>query len=95
MNEIRIFHRNDAIAKDRLDKPAFGRGIEKAPKHRREARRRWGGRLFALGGFLLLAAGLSLGAWRHYSQQRQVMATAEQQLPMLKKPPQRSSRAGI
>ena len=79
MNELRIFDRNDAIAKDRLDKPAFGRDIEKAPKHRREARRRWGGRLFALGGFLLLAGGLSLGAWRHYSQQRQVMATAEQQ----------------
>ena len=79
MNELRIFDRNDAIPTDRLDKPAFGRGVEKAPKHRREARRRWGGRAFALGGFLLLAGGLSLGAWRHYSQQRQVMATAEQQ----------------
>src|SRR5215470_14602537 len=79
MNELRILDRNDAIARDRLDKPAFGRDTEKAPKHRREARRRWGGRVFALGGFLLLAGGLSLGAWRHYSQQRQVMATAEQQ----------------
>jgi hypothetical protein len=39
---------------------------------------RWGGRLFALGAFLLLAAGLSLGAWRHYSQHQEVMATAAQ-----------------
>src|SRR5256886_17236329 len=79
MNELRILDRNDAIAKDWQDQPAFGRGIEKAPKHRREARRRWGGRAFALGGFLLLAGGLSLGAGRHSSQQRQVMATAEHQ----------------
>src|SRR5260370_35730467 len=79
MNELRILDRNDAIARDRQDQPAFRRGVEKAPKHRREARRRWGGRAFALGGFLLLAGGLSLGAWRHHSQQRQVMATAEQQ----------------
>jgi hypothetical protein len=62
MNELRTLDRNDAIAKDRLDQPAFGRDTETAPKHRREARRRWGGRLFALGGFLLLASGLSLGA---------------------------------
>src|ERR1700751_3439940 len=79
MNELRIFDQNDAIPADPLDKPAFGRGVEKAPKHRREARRRWGGRAFALGGFLLLAGGLSLGAWRHYSQQRQVMATAQRE----------------
>jgi multidrug efflux pump subunit AcrA (membrane-fusion protein) len=41
-------------------------------------RRRWGGRLFALGGFLLLAGGLSLGVSGKISQQQQVMATAEQ-----------------
>src|SRR5260221_13029612 len=79
MNDLRNLDRNYANARDRQDQPSFGRGVEKAPKHRREARRRWGGRAFALGGFLLLAGGLSLGAWRHYSQQRQVMATAEQQ----------------
>jgi RND family efflux transporter MFP subunit len=37
-----------------------------------------GGRLFALGGFLLLAGGLSLGVWGKISQQQQVAATAEQ-----------------
>ena len=31
------------------------------------------------GAFLLLAGGVALGAWRHYSQQQQVMATAEQE----------------
>jgi RND family efflux transporter MFP subunit len=34
--------------------------------------------VFGFGAFLLLAAGLALGASRSYSQQRQVMATAEQ-----------------
>jgi RND family efflux transporter MFP subunit len=38
-----------------------------------------GGRLFGLVGFLLLAGGLSLGAWGSYSQQREVAAAAEQQ----------------
>src|SRR5579859_3994143 len=38
--------------------------------------RRSSGRLFALGGFLLLAGGLSLGAWGHYSRSQQVIATA-------------------
>src|SRR5215831_20076823 len=93
MNELWIFDRNDAIAKDRQDQPGFGRRIEKAPKDRREARRRWGGRLFALGGFLLLAGGLSLGAWRLYSQQRQVMATAEQQREFVPTVPVAKARA--
>jgi multidrug efflux pump subunit AcrA (membrane-fusion protein) len=93
MNELRIFDRNDAIPTDRPDEPAFGRGVEKAPKHRREARRRWGGRLFAFAGFLLLAGGLSLGAWRHYSQQRQVMATAQQQRDFVPTVPVAKARA--
>jgi RND family efflux transporter MFP subunit len=50
----------------------------KAPLDHPEARRRSGGRVLGLGAFLLLAAGLALGASRSYSQQRQVMATAEQ-----------------
>jgi RND family efflux transporter MFP subunit len=52
--------------------------IVKARVDRPDARRRWGGRVFGFGAFLLLAAGLALGASRSYSQQRQVMATAEQ-----------------
>ena len=43
-----------------------------------DAGHRLGGRVLELGAFLLLAAGLALGASRSYSQQRQVIATAEQ-----------------
>jgi RND family efflux transporter MFP subunit len=87
MNDLDIHDRNDviirdhidAITRDRQNNPAGDRNFEKAPMQRRVGRRRWGGQLFALGGFLLLSSGLSLGAWRHYSQQQDVMATAEQQ----------------
>ena len=58
---------------------SFGRDIANPPKHRRQVRRRWGGRLFALGGLLLLGGGLSLGAWAHDWRQQQVMATAQQE----------------
>jgi RND family efflux transporter MFP subunit len=78
-NDFDIHEENDAITQDRQHNPAFDRGIEKPPTHRRQVRSGWGGRLFVLGGFLLLASGLSLGGWRHYSQERQVMATAERQ----------------
>jgi RND family efflux transporter MFP subunit len=50
----------------------------KTREDRPDARGRWGIRLFGVGALLLLAAGLALGASRSYSQQRQVMATAEQ-----------------
>jgi RND family efflux transporter MFP subunit len=50
------------------------------PKERLDTRRRrWGGRLLALGAFLVLAGGLAFGASRYYAQHRQVMATAQQQ----------------
>jgi RND family efflux transporter MFP subunit len=55
------------------------RKTESPPKPRPAVQRRWGGRLFALGGFLVLATGVSLGAWRHYSQHQEVMATAERE----------------
>ena len=58
---------------------SFGRDIATPPKHRRQVRRRWGGRLFALGGLLLLGGGLSLSAWVHDWRQQQVMATAQQE----------------
>lgn len=53
--------------------------IEPPLKHRPQLRRRWGGRVFALGGFVVLAGGLSLGAWGDYSRRQDVMATAEQE----------------
>src|ERR1700674_4239240 len=45
---------------------------------RRTDRRRWAGRLPVLGVVLLLVTALAFGAWSHYEQHRQVIATAEQ-----------------
>jgi multidrug efflux pump subunit AcrA (membrane-fusion protein) len=78
MNDLEIPDRNDAISRGRQDNPAVDREIKSPAKHHPQARHRWGGRLFALGGFLLLAGGLSVGVWGKYSQQQQVTATAEQ-----------------
>jgi RND family efflux transporter MFP subunit len=64
---------------DRRDGPAVEGETGNAPKQRPRARRRWGGRLFALGGLASLAGGLWLGAWGQYSQQRQTIATAQQE----------------
>jgi RND family efflux transporter MFP subunit len=83
MNDFDVHDRNDAIGRDRKDSqqysqdsnPASPGSTEKRRKPR--SRRRWGGRLFAFAGFLLLASGLSLGAWTSYSQQQQVTATAK------------------
>jgi multidrug efflux pump subunit AcrA (membrane-fusion protein) len=76
MTDLGLSNWNNVIHLDRQDRPPVERETGNAPKQRR--RRRWGGRLFAFGGFLLLAGGLSLGAWGNYLQQQQVMATAEQ-----------------
>jgi RND family efflux transporter MFP subunit len=78
MNDLGVRDRDHVIDWDRQDNPAVDREIKSPAKHRPPVRRRWGGRLFALGGFLLLASGLSLGVWGQYSQRQQVMATAEQ-----------------
>jgi RND family efflux transporter MFP subunit len=78
MNDLDLRDRDDVIDRDRQDNPAVDREIKSPAKHRPPVRRRWGGRLFALVGFLLLAGGLSLGVWGKISQQHQVMATAEQ-----------------
>jgi RND family efflux transporter MFP subunit len=77
MNDI--FDRNGAIDHKRLDSSTFHREFEKQPGHRAHGRRRRGGRLFALGGFLLLASGLTLGGWESYALNRQVMVTARQE----------------
>ncbi|SDT58690.1 efflux RND transporter periplasmic adaptor subunit [Bradyrhizobium canariense] len=54
-----------------------GREPQKMPVTR-EVKRRWRGRLLAIVPVLALAAALASGAWRHYSQDREVAATAEQ-----------------
>jgi RND family efflux transporter MFP subunit len=61
----------------RRPEPSVEPTTESPPK-RLGARRRWGGRLLALGALLLLGGGLAFGATRYYAQDRQVMATAEQ-----------------
>jgi multidrug efflux pump subunit AcrA (membrane-fusion protein) len=76
MNDLFRLNRNDAIDRNRRDSPMFHRGIGKQPRRRTHARRRRGGRLFALGGFVLLAGGLTLGGWGNYALKQEVMATA-------------------
>jgi len=70
-------HGRNEVIPDRLDTLARYRHIEKRLK--RQKRRRWGGCLFALGGIVLLAGGLSIGARGNYSQRQEVTATAEQE----------------
>jgi RND family efflux transporter MFP subunit len=79
MNDLFRPNRIDAIDRKRLDSPAPQREIEKQPSHRTHLRRRRGGHLFALGGFALLAGGLTLGGWENFSLKQEVMATARQQ----------------
>ena len=55
----------------------YHRSVEKPLKPVKREHR--GARLVALGGFLLLAGGLSLGAWEYFARQQQVMATARQE----------------
>ena len=50
----------------------------KSSRPRSRAGRRWGGRVFAFGAFLLLTTGISLGASRHHAQQRQALLTADE-----------------
>jgi RND family efflux transporter MFP subunit len=79
MVNVGIRDRSDTTTRDPGDDGPVDRRTESPPKARPAVRRRWGGRLFALSGFLLLAGGVSLGAWRHYSQHQEVMATAERE----------------
>ena len=75
MNDFDTHFRNHAIDRDRHNKRGGG-DIEKPAKPHRRARRRLG---IAISAFLLLAGGLSLGAWGNYSQQQEVTATAKRE----------------
>jgi RND family efflux transporter MFP subunit len=66
---------NDTCNRQR--EPAVGRKSEKAPNDCPDTQRRWSRLLFGGGAFLLLAAGLAFGTSRSYSQQREVIATAD------------------
>jgi RND family efflux transporter MFP subunit len=79
MNDLEIHDRGEVTGRYRRpDQPLNGE-IETPPPHRPQAHRRWGGKLFALGGFLLLAVGLVLGASQQYSRQQEVTAIARQE----------------
>jgi RND family efflux transporter MFP subunit len=69
---------NDAIDGDR-EAARFEPEPGKPPERLTRPRRRRGGRLFGLGGFLLLAAGLMLGGWGDYSLKQEVKATAKRE----------------
>jgi RND family efflux transporter MFP subunit len=79
MNDLGFRNPTHEFTDDHRDDRPVGRDTQSPQKLRRGARRRWGARLFAAGAFLLVAGGVALGAWRHYSQEQEVMATAEQQ----------------
>jgi RND family efflux transporter MFP subunit len=72
MNDADIPDQDEMLRSDSARKAA------KSPKPRSRARRRCGGRVFAVGAFLLLTTGIALGASRHHSKQQLVMATADQ-----------------
>jgi RND family efflux transporter MFP subunit len=79
MNDLFRPNRTDVIDPKRLDGPTLRRGIERQPAQRKPVRRRREGRLFAIGGFVSLAIGLSLGGWKGYSLKQEIMATAKQE----------------
>jgi RND family efflux transporter MFP subunit len=79
MNDPFHSNENDVIGRNRLDGGVVHSEPENQPGQRTPVRRRRGGRLFALGGFVLLASGLTLGGWKDYSLKHQVMTTARQE----------------
>jgi RND family efflux transporter MFP subunit len=72
MNDAYVPDQDELLGNDAARKAA------KSQRLRSRARRRMGGRLFAIGSFLLLTAGIALGASRHNSKQLRVRATATQ-----------------
>jgi RND family efflux transporter MFP subunit len=79
MNDLFRPNENDAVDQKQLDGLMLHHKIERQPAQRKPVRRRRGGRLFAVGGSLLLAGGLALGGWGNYSLKQEVMASARQE----------------
>jgi RND family efflux transporter MFP subunit len=69
---------NDVSSHDRGPEPLVDHKAGKFPTGRSVKKRGRSSILFGLGAFVLLAGALAIGASRSYSQQRTVMATAEQ-----------------
>jgi RND family efflux transporter MFP subunit len=72
MNDISI------NGQDETPRSEAERKSMKSLKPRSRAGRRWDGRVFAFGAFLLLTTGISFGASRHHAQQRQALLTADE-----------------
>jgi RND family efflux transporter MFP subunit len=72
MNDADIPDQDEMLGSEPANKAA------KSQRPRSRAPRGLGGSVFAIGAFLLLTAGIALGASRHHSKQQQVMATAEE-----------------
>jgi multidrug efflux pump subunit AcrA (membrane-fusion protein) len=79
MNDLGAHARSYGIILARHLNPDVDREAQNPPINRPTMRRRRGGRLFAFGGVLLLAGGLSLGEWGHYSRQQVVATIARQE----------------
>jgi RND family efflux transporter MFP subunit len=79
MNDLSFRDQIDGDTDFHRDDRPVDRDTQNPQKARPKVRRRWGARLFAVGAFLLLAGGVALGAWRHYSQQQGVISTAEEE----------------
>ncbi len=78
MNDVGFRNRTDEFT-DHHDGRRIDRDTQNPQKARPGVRPRWGMRLFAAGAFLLVAGGVALGAWSHYSQGQEVIATAEKE----------------
>jgi RND family efflux transporter MFP subunit len=79
MNDLGAHARSYGIVRARHVNPGVEREAQNPPIDRPIMRRRRRGRLFAAGGLLLLAGGLSLGEWGHYSRQQAVATVAQQE----------------
>jgi RND family efflux transporter MFP subunit len=79
MNDLSFRDQIDGDTDFHRDDRPVDRDTQKPQRARPKVRRRWGARVFAVGAFLLLAGGVAIGAWHHYSQQQRVIATAEEE----------------
>jgi RND family efflux transporter MFP subunit len=79
MNDLSFRDQIDGDTDFHRDDRPVDRDTQNPQKARPKVRRRWGAGLFAVGASLLLAGGVALGAWRHYSEQQGVTATAEEE----------------
>jgi RND family efflux transporter MFP subunit len=79
MNDLGFRNPTDRFIGNHRDERPVDRDTQNPQTVRPALRRWWGMRLFAAGLFLLVAGGVVLGVWSHYSQAREVIATAAEE----------------